>query len=463
MKNPHFASWGLSALAMVLAPAAGAQQLERGVPVISEEVAGHLEGFSFREGPESKLEFRGTAIALAAEGKGEVEFQDGRARVDVSVRKLPQPWSLGPYTTYVLWAVTADGRANNLGSLELRDGYGTLETSTPLAQFALIVSAEPHFAVTAPGKAVVLRNLGRSIKGETVKIAGLTERLDYAGLEARAIDPRSREPLDLVQARYALDIARAAQAEEFATREFTQAAARLAAAEEAQVSRKYSQRKTVPLLARDAVQMAEDARRQAVLGREAADATARREAAALAARQEAEAKAEFEARVALEESRRRERESAAQAAEKAALEARRQARADLTARLNRALPTRETDRGIVAEIAGVQFATGAATLNAGAREALARFAGIVGVYPSLRFKVEGHTDSTGSYETNRSLSLNRALTVRDYLISQGVAASSIDVEGLGPDRPVAGNDTDEGRARNRRVEIILTGDLVTAP
>jgi outer membrane protein OmpA-like peptidoglycan-associated protein len=110
----------------------------------------------------------------------------------------------------------------------------------------------------------------------------------------------------------------------------------------------------------------------------------------------------------------------------------------------------------------VQFATGAASLNTGAREALARFAGIVGVYPSLRFKVEGHTDSVGSYESNRALSLRRALTVRDYLISQGVAASTIDVEGLGPDRPVADNISAEGRARNRRVEIILTGDLVTA-
>jgi outer membrane protein OmpA-like peptidoglycan-associated protein len=153
--------------------------------------------------------------------------------------------------------------------------------------------------------------------------------------------------------------------------------------------------------------------------------------------------------------------AAEQAAREAAAEAQRQARADLVARLNRALPTRETDRGIVAEIAGVQFATGAATLNASAREALARFAGIVGVYPSLTFRVEGHTDSTGSVETNQALSLARASTVRDYLVGQGVDPASIAVEGLGPDRPVADNATSAGRARNRRVEIILSGDLVT--
>ena len=111
----------------------------------------------------------------------------------------------------------------------------------------------------------------------------------------------------------------------------------------------------------------------------------------------------------------------------------------------------------------MQFATGAATLNAGAREGLARFAGIVGVYPTLRFKVDGHTGSTGSYEKNRTLALQRALTVRDYPIAQGVPASTIEVEGLGPDRPIADNATNDGRARNRRVEIILTGEPVTAP
>jgi outer membrane protein OmpA-like peptidoglycan-associated protein len=82
------------------------------------------------------------------------------------------------------------------------------------------------------------------------------------------------------------------------------------------------------------------------------------------------------------------------------------------------------------------------------------------VYPSIQVKVEGHTDSTGSYETNQKLSLARAVTVRDYLVAQGVEASHIGVEGLGPDQPVADNATAEGRARNRRVEIILTGDLL---
>jgi len=200
---------------------------------------------------------------------------------------------------------------------------------------------------------------------------------------------------------------------------------------------------------------AEDARLRAVT----ALAAEKSAAASRSAREEAERRAAIEAAAASEAAKR----SESQAAEQASLAANSAARADLIARLNRVLPTRETERGIVAEIAGVQFAIGKATLNDDARQALARFAGIVGVYPSMKFRVEGHTDITGSAEFNRDLSFKRASTVRDFLITQGVSNSSIDVEGLGPDRPVASNDTTEGRARNRRVEIILSGDPVAAP
>ncbi|MBX3703280.1 MAG: DUF4398 and OmpA-like domain-containing protein [Steroidobacteraceae bacterium] len=456
------------AQACVLAGPAAAQQLERDVAVLSADVEGRLEGFSYQQGPVSRLEFYGSSLALAAKGDAKVKFQGGRARVDVSVRGLPNPWALGPFSTYVLWAVTADGRANNLGSIALTEGRGQLAATTPLSQFALIVSAEPHFAVTAPSKYVVLRNLGKYVRGQKVMIAGLTERIDYANLAPRPIDPRAKLPMDLIQARYALDIARGAEADKYASGEFAKAEELLARAEAAQASKKYAIRKTAPLLAREAVQSGEDARRRSILGRQDADAAAlaaaeaaKREEAAAAARRDAEEKARIEALAAAEEAKRRQMLAAEQAAREAAAEAQRQARADLVARLNRALPTRETDRGIVAEIAGVQFATGAATLNAGAREALARFAGIVVVYPSLSFRIEGHTDSTGSYETNQALSLARAVSVRDYLVAQGVDAASIAVEGLGPDRPVADNETGEGRARNRRVEIILSGDLIT--
>jgi outer membrane protein OmpA-like peptidoglycan-associated protein len=456
-------------LAVALPMSAVAQQLERDVGVVSEDVEGRLEGYSYQEGPVSTLEFHGTAIALGAEGEGEVEFQDGRARVEITVRKMPGPASLGPFSTYVLWAVTADGRANNIGSIETVNGLGSLEASTSLSQFALIVSAEPHFAVTAPSKYLVLRNLGKRIRGKRVMIPGLTERLDYKNLARQTVDPKAKYkvPADLVQARYALAIAIGAESDKYAAQEFGQAKVLLAKAEEAQASKKSSIRKTVPLIARDAVQMGEDARRQAILGRQAADAAAlaaeetkKREEATAAARRDAEEKARVAAELASQEAARQKALAAAQASREATSEAQRQARADLTARLNRALPTRQTERGIVAEIAGVQFATAKADLRPEAREALARFAGIIGVYPSIQVIVEGHTDNTGSYETNQALSRARATVVRDYLAAQGVESSHIDVQGLGPDQPVADNATAEGRARNRRVEIILTGDLL---
>ena len=138
------------------------------------------------------------------------------------------------------------------------------------------------------------------------------------------------------------------------------------------------------------------------------------------------------------------------------------ARRDLLARLNAALPTRESDRGLISEIGGVQFATGTANLSASARESLARFAGIVASYPDLKFKIEGHTDSTGSDEINQQLSTKRAIAVRDYLIGQKVPASSIDAEGLASSHPIADNSTNDGRARNRRVEIVITGGPMTA-
>ncbi len=158
----------------------------------------------------------------------------------------------------------------------------------------------------------------------------------------------------------------------------------------------------------------------------------------------------------------REARAAAAAAKAGAAEATARARAELTERLNRALPTTDTPRGLVAQISGVQFATGAATLNPGAREALARFSGIVVAYPDIRFVVEGSTDNVGGEATNIALSLKRAITVRDYLIAQGVPASAIDVKGLGPANPVADNATPAGRASNRRVEIIMSGGPIGA-
>jgi outer membrane protein OmpA-like peptidoglycan-associated protein len=395
--------------------------------------------FSYREGPKSDLVFRGTPIAPNAEGRAEVEFDDGNARIQVKVDRLPAPSTLGPYANYVLWTLTPDGRAANQGVVGgFEGGKGELNTDYGASQFSMIVTAEPHFAVTAPSTMIVLYNVADKVEGTETKITTLVERSDYSQLTAI---PIGEDPPELVQARYAVAIARAGGAEQYAASSFSNAQQKLAAAETA-LAGKRSAQKGAPVLAREAVIAGEDARRAAMVGAAEAEAERERQAAAAAANEAAAAAA---AR-ASETAAAAERERAAVAA-----------RNDLRTRLNAALPTRESSRGLVSEVGGVQFATGTADLSGAARESLARFAGIVASYPGLRFNVEGHTDNTGSPATNSELSLRRAIAVRDYLIGQGVRASSIDVDGFGPSMPIADNSTADGRARNRRVEIVLSG------
>jgi outer membrane protein OmpA-like peptidoglycan-associated protein len=424
----------LSALLAVVPPQLRAQQVEQSVSIVSTDVASQVSAFSYVEGPKSKLTFRGTPLTPAAEGKVNVEYQRGRSEVDADVKRLPDPWALGPYTTYVLWAVTPDGRATNLGVVETSGGKGGLKTSYSGSQFALIVTAEPHFAVTSPSTAVVLINVPERVKGTQTKVTSLAERANYSGLAPITID-RKTAPIELVAARYAVAIAAAAGAEQYAQAAYQAAQDKLQAAETAQADRKSSVRKTAPRLAREAVQAGEDARRAGMAGKAAAEAEQKRIAAA-----------EVAAAAAAAEERTRAQALSSEAA-----------REELRARLTRVLPTRTTERGLVSEIGGVQFAVGTANLTARARESLANFAGVVSSYPSLKYVIEGHTDSTGSDAANRELSLKRALAVRDYLIASGIPASATDVAGLGSSMPIADNSTSDGRSRNRRVEIVVSG------
>jgi outer membrane protein OmpA-like peptidoglycan-associated protein len=408
-----------------------------GQAIASSDVLSQISMFSYREGPKNDLNFRGTPIAANAFGEAEVEYQNGNARISAEVQELPPPNTLGPYTTYVLWALTPDGRAANQGVIAgYEGGEGEIETEYGAPQFALIVTAEPHFAVSAPSTMIALYNVAEDVEGAESKVTTLTERSDYSKLRPVAMDKDKNQPIELVQAEYALAIATSVRADQYAPEQYKAAAQKLDAAKLAASARKNSEQKMAPGMAREAVIAGEDARRAAMAGAAEAEAERERQAAAVAA---AEA------------------QRARSATENAA-----RARNELYSRLQSALPTTQTERGLVSEIGGVQFATGTANLSAAAREGLARFAGIVASYPGLRFTVEGHTDNTGSLATNNELSLRRAIAVRDYLIGQNVAASSIDVAGLGPSRPIADNASAEGRARNRRVEIVVSGGPLEA-
>ena len=447
-----------SITACFVSAVASAQSLEQRAAIASSDVLSQISMFNYREGPKSDLVFRGTPIAARAEGDAEIEYQDGNAAISVDVKDLPDPTTLGPYTTYVLWALSPDGRATNLGVVvESGDDDGDLDTSYATPQFALIVTAEPHFAVTAPSTMISLFNVADRVRGSESRVTTLTEREDYSGLAPIAIDDTN--PAEIVQARYAIAIANAADAATYAPSDLETANEKLSAAQTALQGRRSEQR-LVPGLAREAVIAAADAQRAAFVASARAAVDAERAAAAAEATRIAnEAAAERAAQAAAEAEMAR-AAAAEDAARRAAAAANRAARDDLRNRLNAALPTRESDRGLISEIGGVQFATGAATINPGARESLARFAGIVAAFPGLQFSIEGHTDNVGSAANNSELSNRRSIAVRDYLIGQGINASRIDTMGFGFTRPVATNETAEGRARNRRVEIVLSGGLL---
>lgn len=455
----------------VLSGLASAQDLERSRYIASSDVLSQISMFTYQERRTSDLIFRATPVLSAGEGKAEVRYQDGNAQIGAEIRRMPPPALLGPFTTYVLWALTPDGRATNQGVLTGPDGgRGELETQHPASQFALIITAEPHFAVSAPSAMVVMYNVPDRLRGVETKISSLFERADYSSLTPGELGER---PIELLQAEYSVEIAKAAGAEEFVPNQLYAAAAKLDAARVAWSSRRRSDRNIAPGIAREAVIAGEDARRAALVARVESDAKAEREAAAMAAaaaereRAEAAAAAEREradtaaAQAALRAQAAAE-EAARLAAEQVAARMMAERRAELLNRLSTVLPTRDTDRGLVSEIGGVQFATGTANLNPPARESLARFSGIVASYPDLRFTIEGHTDNVGTDGMNRELSLRRAISVRDYLTGLGVSPATIQVEGYGPTRPVADNTIPDGRARNRRVEIVISGGMLVA-
>ncbi len=455
----------------VLPGLVSAQDLERSRHIASSDVLSQISMFTFQERRTSDLILRATPVLSAGRGEAEVRYQDGNADIAAEVSRMPPPGSLGPFTTYVLWALTPDGRASNQGVLTGPEGgRGEVETQHPTSQFALIVTAEPHFAVSAPSTMVVMYNVPDRIRGVETKISSLFERADYSSLTPGELNER---PVELLQAEYSIEIARSAGAEEFVPNMLYAAEAKLDAALVAWSSRRRSDRRIAPGVAREAVIAGEDARRAALVARVEADIQAEREAAAAAAaaaeRERAEAaaaaereRAEAAAAAAALQAQAAAEEAARLAAEQVALRMRAERRAELLNRLSTVLPTRDTDRGLVSEITGVQFATGTASLNPPARESLARFSGIVAAYPDLRFTIEGHTDNVGADSMNMDLSMRRAISVRDYLTGLGVPAVHIDVQAYGPARPVADNAFAQGRARNRRVEIVISGGMLMA-
>ena len=145
---------------------------------------------------------------------------------------------------------------------------------------------------------------------------------------------------------------------------------------------------------------------------------------------------------------------------KQAVQDREELRAKLLQQFNLIFATRDTARGLIVNLSDVLFDTGKSTLRPEAREKLAKISGIVLAYPDLRLAIEGNTDSVGSDAMNQELSEQRANSVRDYLAKENIPVASMTSQGFGKTQPVASNDTAEGRQQNRRVELVVSGEVI---
>jgi len=494
------------------AAAAGrAQSAGSATPTVSRS----LKALSYRRAGKSvEISFVGTDLMATASGTARVETKSNRIEIDARFVGLEDSTRFGlEYLTYVLWAVSPQGRAVNLGELVVKNRSANLKAVVDMQTFGMIVTAEPYYAVTQPGDEVVLENaVPESLSSERVDAKyALISRGSYASANTKidnaifGVDRKA--PPELFEARNAVRIARNALADTYAASTMARAKEQLKQADDAYASRR--DKKTVTTAARNAVetaeearvlavqkkaeedaQLAQDAERKAAAEREAkaranAEAEALRRQEADQARAQAEAeKADAErmkqqadqaAQQAAQQQQQAEAASAAaraqqQAAEAEAEKARQAAtqaeqdkaaiRAQLLAQLNAVLQTQDTARGLIVNMSDVLFDTGSATLRAPAREKLAKISGIVLAHPGLNLQIEGHTDSVGGDQMNQQLSERRADSVRDFLIAQGVAGSSVTAQGFGKTRPVASNDTAEGRQKNRRVELVVNGEAI---
>ena len=452
-------------------------------------VSRSVQAVNYRlRGGATKLDFAGTDLMPTATGEAKVESKKGYIEIDVEFAALARPTSFGSeYLTYVMWAISPEGRAVNLGEVLVGDNdRSKLKVTTDLQAFALIVTAEPYYAVRQPSNVVVLENIVREdTKGTTEAVKAQYELLERGGYipTGYKFDPvvlNANLPLEFFEARNALRIAQSVGADTYATSSYEHAVSLMGKAD-AYATNKHVDRKELIAVSREAVQTAEDSREIAVkklmAERQSNDLRASAQAADHATRQKelaeaqaAKSKSDMERSQANSANQVAAAQAEAQQARLAETQAQRQLqvadsdkaamRERLSLQLNTILQTRDTARGLIVNMSDVLFDTGRYTLLPGAREKLSKVAGILIAYPGLNIAVGGYTDNVGSDQMNQGLSEERAGAVRDYLVQQGVPANSITATGFGNTQPVASNDNSAGRQENRRVELVVSGESI---
>jgi outer membrane protein OmpA-like peptidoglycan-associated protein len=475
-----------SVLALIVVVSSSGYVLAQGKPAVPESdvVKKSIKAVGYEVGGgASKVIFIGAPDAPNASGEAKVEAKKGGTDIEVKVKGMPQPTSLGAeFLTYVLWIVTPDGATTSLGEIPIdKNGEGKLNTTAQSQTFAMGVTAEPYFAVAIPSEIVVLVNdTTKKTKGKIFPENSykLMKRSEYAKLGnplALTLDLRN-VPLDMYEARNAVDIAKSKGAEKYAPEIFSKATSSLQMAENSLTAKE--DKSKILTNARQTIQFAEDARALSAERQEAERIQKEKDAAAAAAKAKAEEQAAVEAKrqaelTAAKEAQAQAEAEAKQAAEQAKTQAAKEEaeraraataalRAQLLQQLNSVLQTTDSPRGLVVNMGDVLFDFGKYNLKPDTKITLAKLAGIIQSHPGLHLAIEGHTDNIGSDEANMKLSQQRADAVREFLVQQGLAADTVTAVGLGKAEPVADNSTNEGRQKNRRVEIIVSGEAIGA-
>ena len=437
----------------------------------------------------TKVGFAGTDLMPNASGDAKVESVTGKTKISARFQGLTPANGFGPeYLTYVLWTISADGRPQNMGELELSGDKANLDVSSQFQSFGMIVTAEPYYSVSQPSDVIVLKNVFTDrtqglLQSVNVHYSllprGLYANTDGANSITMPVTDREHYPLALYEAHNAARIARSVGADKYAADIMREVDTDLKNADDGQ-SAKHRDVHMIFTSAREATQRAEDAR-LVTLRKQAAERSAQqvadKDAALAAAATAQQTAAESDAAAAAAAAAKRQAdadraraEADANAARVDAANARAQAqsatadaeatREKLKGQLNAVLATTESARGLIVNLSDVLFDTGKYTIKPDTKISLAKVATILALYPSLKVQVEGYTDSVGSDEYNQKLSENRAGAVRDFLTSNGVPTGNVTSAGFGKNNPVADNSTTAGRTQNRRVNLVVSGDAI---
>ena len=451
--------------------------------------------YQYRNGP-TRIDFRGTVLLPQSHGDATVESKKGRTEIDAHLEGLQPPTRFGTeYLTYVLWAITPQGHAKNIGEV-LADSSNKckLRVTTDLQTFGMIITAEPYGAVRQPSDVVVMENEIRpDTSGKVDQIQAKYDLMPRGGytynkpvsLAGPAPDrgkvsmDEYQQLLEVYEAQNAVQLARSAGADRYAPDTFVKAEQMLRDAQAMQ-ARKAGLTTTVTT-ARAAAQTAEDARmiavkragdeRLAIAHDEAKLAQQRVAAARAEANRAVEDAAEARAKIDEERAARQRAEMEAAVARERLAQSQGQpapsarpagtaqpGTAAMRTQLMRQLGALDSPRGLVVTLPNAYFA--GIQPRAAAYERLANMAAVIKNQPGLVVEVEGHTDSSGDDAQDRVLSESRAQAVRDALVRNGVPAGAVVARGFGKSRPLVSNATTRGREQNRRVEIVISGNPI---